>query len=104
MMNLKKSYFAVFKRSVKNKFDGRNLIKCDILKGRLPKYFFLEIGSSGGRHTIHKASAASIIKTRHLRTSLKCFRVQRSKFQKVCRCQLSSLYDSNRYVLNTLVA
>ena len=34
----------------------------------------------------------------HFLASLKCFRVQRSKFQEVCRCQLSSLRDSNCYV------
>ena len=26
----------------KFKFDGQTLIKCDFLKGRLPKYFFCE--------------------------------------------------------------
>ena len=54
----------------KYKFDGQTLTKCDFLKGRLPKYFFLKICSPGGKQTIHKVSVASIVKNCHPRTSL----------------------------------
>ena len=40
------------------------------LEGRLPKYFFQEICSSGGKQAIHKVSAAFIVKNCHPRTSL----------------------------------
>ena len=47
MMNSeKKIHFTIFKISVKCKFDGQTLIKCDFLEGRLPKYFFQEMCSS----------------------------------------------------------
>ena len=58
----------------KYKFDGQTLTKCDFLKGRLPK-FFSEICSSGGKHTIHKVSAASFVKN----------------------CHSSNVYDHQRY-------
>ena len=45
-------------------------MKCDFLGGRLPKCFFQEICSSGGKQTIHKVSAAFIAKKCHPRTSL----------------------------------
>ena len=53
------------------KFDGQNLIKCEFLEGRLPKYFFQEICSSSGKQTINKVSAAFIVKTAILRTESK---------------------------------
>ena len=59
------------KDPLKYKFDGQTLTKCDFLKGRLPKYFFLKICSSGGKKTIHKVSAASIVRNYHPRTSLR---------------------------------
>ena len=40
------------------------------LEGRLLKYFFQEICSSGGKQTIRKFSEASIVKNCHPRTSL----------------------------------
>ena len=40
MMKFEKIHFTIFKISVKCKFDGQTLIKCDFLEGRLPKYFF----------------------------------------------------------------
>ena len=40
------------------------------LEGRLPKYIFQEICSSGGTQTIHKVSAGFIVKNCHPRTSL----------------------------------
>ena len=40
------------------------------MEGRLPKYFFQEICFSGGKRTIHKVSAAFIVKNCHPRTSL----------------------------------
>ena len=83
MMNLEKKFiFTVFKISVKCKFDGQTLIKCDILAGRLPKYFFQEICSSGGNQTIHKVSAAFIVKNFHPRTYLR-------RVAKVCPKSLS---------------
>ena len=51
-------------------FDSQTLTKCDFLKGRLPKYIFLKICSSGGKQTIHKVSAASIVNNCHPRTAL----------------------------------
>ena len=50
--------------------DGQTLKKCDFLEGRLLKYFFQEICFSGGKQTIHKVSAAFIVKNCHPRTSL----------------------------------
>ena len=50
--------------------DCQTLIKCDFLEDRLPKYFFQEICSSGGKQTIHKVSAAFTVKNCHPRTSL----------------------------------
>ena len=44
--------------------------KCDFLEGRLPKYFFQAMCSSGGKQTIHKVSAAFTVKSCHPRTSL----------------------------------
>ena len=41
------------------------------LEGRLPKYFFQEMCSSGGKQTIHKVSAAFIVQNCRPRTSLK---------------------------------
>ena len=41
------------------------------MEGRLSKYFFQEICFSGGKQTIHKVSAAFIVKNCHPRTSLK---------------------------------
>ena len=52
------------------KFILQTLTKCDFLKGRLPKYFFPKMCSSGGKQAIHKVSAASIFKNCHTRTSL----------------------------------
>ena len=46
------------------------ITKCDFLKGRLPKYFFLKICSSAGKQTTRKVSAASVVKKCHPRTSL----------------------------------
>ena len=43
------------------------------MNGRLSKYFFLKICSSGGKQIIHKVSAASIVKNCHPRTSLMLF-------------------------------
>ena len=43
----------------------------DFLEGQLPKYFFREMCSSGGKQTIHKVSAAFIVKNCHPRTFLK---------------------------------
>ena len=40
-------------------------------EGRLPKYFFQEMCSSRGKETIHKVSAAFIVKNCHPRTSLR---------------------------------
>ena len=70
MMNFEKTHFPVFKISVKCKFDGQTLIKCDFLEGRLPQYFFQEICSFGCKQTIHKVSIAFIVKNWHPRTSL----------------------------------
>ena len=42
---------------------GQTLIKCDFLEDLLPKYFFQKICFSGGKQTIHKVSAAFIVKT-----------------------------------------
>ena len=47
------------------------MVKCDFLEGRLPKYFFQEICSSGGKQTMHKVSTAFIVKNCHPRASLK---------------------------------
>ena len=41
------------------------------MEDRLPKYFFQEIWSCGGKQTIHKVSATFIVKNCHPRTSLK---------------------------------
>ena len=41
------------------------MVKCDFLEGRLPKFFFQEICSSGGKQTIHKVSTAFIVKNCH---------------------------------------
>ena len=46
---VKKIHCTGFKISVKCKFDGETLTKCDFLEGRLPKYFFQEICSSGAK-------------------------------------------------------
>ena len=51
-------------------FDGQTLIKCEFLEGRLPKYFFQEMCSSGGKQIIHKVSAAFIVRNCHPRISL----------------------------------
>ena len=40
------------------------------MEGQLPKYFCQEICFSGGKQTIHKVSAAFIVKNYHPRTSL----------------------------------
>ena len=48
-----------------------NPYKMWFLEGRLPKYFFQEMCSSGGKQTVHKVSAAFIVKNCHPRTSLK---------------------------------
>ena len=53
------------KYQLKCKFDGQTLIKCDSLEGRLPKYFFQEKCSSGGKQTIYKVSAAFIAILEH---------------------------------------
>ena len=66
MMNSEKKIVLPFlKYPLKCKFDGQTLIKCDFLDGRLPKYFFQEICSSGGKQTMHKVSAAIIVKNCH---------------------------------------
>ena len=71
MMNFgEKFILQFFKDPQKNKFHGQTLTKCDFLKSRLPKFVFLKISSSGGKQTIHKVSAASIVKNCHPRTSL----------------------------------
>ena len=58
--------FTVFKRSIKIQIWWSNpLKKCDFLKGLLPKYFFVKMYSSGGKQTMHKISAASIVKNCH---------------------------------------
>ena len=62
MMNFEKIHFAIFKISEKFKFDGQTLIKCDFWKVGYPQLFFQEIFSSGGKQTIHKVSAALIVK------------------------------------------
>ena len=43
------------------------------LEGRLPKYFFQEICSPGGKQTIHKVSAALIVQNCHPQKSLILF-------------------------------
>ena len=74
MMNFeKKSILPFLKYLQKCKFDGQTLIKCDFLEGRLPKYVLEEICFSGGKQTIHKVSAAFIVKNCHPRTSLSPF-------------------------------
>ena len=45
----KKIILPFLKYPLKCKFDGQTLIKCDFLEGRLSKYFFQEICSSGGK-------------------------------------------------------
>ena len=62
MMNFKKIIFPFLKYPSKCKFDCQTLIKYDFLEGRLPKYFFQEMCSSGGKQTIHKVSAAFTVK------------------------------------------
>ena len=72
MMNFEKSsFYRLLKYAEKCKFDGQTLIKCDFLKGRLLKYFFLAICSSGSKQTIHKVSAVSIVNNCHPRDILK---------------------------------
>ena len=71
MMNFeKKIYFTVFKISIKCKFDGQTLIKCDFWKVGYPNIFFQEMCSTGGKQTIYKVSAAFIVKNCHPLTSL----------------------------------
>ena len=74
-MNFEKNSFYRFQNIRKNanlmvKWSNPNK-KCDFLEGLLPKYFFQEICSSGGKQTIHKDSAAFIVKNCHPRTSLR---------------------------------
>ena len=45
------------------------------MEGRLPKYFFQEMCSSGGKQTIDKVSAAFIVKNCHPQTSLSKIKV-----------------------------
>ena len=72
MVNFEKKFILQFLKDPYNhKFDGQTLIKCDVLKGRLPKYFFLKICSSGGKQTIHKVSATSIVENCHRPISLR---------------------------------
>ena len=66
--NIHCTVFLIYPK--KCKFDGQIFIKCDFLEGRLPKYFFQEICSSGGKQPIHKVSATFIVKNCHPRTSL----------------------------------
>ena len=71
MMNFEKKFIVPFlKYPLKCKFDGQTVTNCDFLEGRLLKYFFQEMCSSGGKQTIHKVSAAFIVKNYHPRTSL----------------------------------
>ena len=58
------------KYPLKCKFDGQTLTKCDFLEDRLPKYFFRKYVFSGGKQTMHKVSAAFIVKNCYPRTSL----------------------------------
>ena len=69
MMNFEKKIILLFlKYLYKCKFDGSTLLKCDFMEGRLPN-FFQEIYSTGGKQTMHKVSAAFIVKNCHPRTS-----------------------------------
>ena len=75
LMNFEENSFYHFLNIRKNaNFDCQTLIKCDFLEGQLPKYFFFFGGggicSSGGKQTIHKISAAFIVKNCHPQTSL----------------------------------
>ena len=54
----------------------RTLTKCDLLKGRLSNYFFLKICSSGGKQTIRKVSAASMVKRLPSSNIRKCQNLQ----------------------------
>ena len=71
MMNFEKKFILPFlKYPLKCKFDGQTLTKCDFLKGRFTQIFFQEMCYSGGKQTIHKVSAAFIVKNCHPWTSL----------------------------------
>ena len=62
MTNFEKIHCTVFKISVKCKFDGQTLTKCDFFGRSVTQIFFQEICFSGGKQTIHKVSAAFIVK------------------------------------------
>ena len=71
MMNFEKIHFTVFKISVKNaNLMVKPLKKCDFLEGCLPNFFFQEVCFRGSKQTIHKVSAAFIVKNCHPRTPL----------------------------------
>ena len=70
----KKIHCIVFKISVKMRIlMVKPLQNVIFLEGLLPKYFFQEICSSGGKYTIRKVSAAFILKNCHPRNSLILF-------------------------------
>ena len=67
----KKKDFTVFKISVKMQIWWSNPYKMWFCGRSVTQIFFQEICSSGDKQTIHKLSAAFIVKTCHPRTSLK---------------------------------
>ena len=69
MMNFESSFYRFLNIRKNANLMVKN-VKCDFVKGWLPKYFFQEIYSSGGKQTIHKVSAAFIVKNCDPRTSL----------------------------------
>ena len=74
MMNFQKSYFTVFKISIKMQnltVITVNTLKNVIFERSITKFFFSqEICSSGGKQTIHRVSATSVVNDCHPPTSL----------------------------------
>ena len=59
----------------KCEFDGQTLRKCDFFERSVTQIFYQEICSSGGKQTIHKVSAAFIVKNYHPQKSLILFHI-----------------------------